>query len=558
MRITGSFWLSVIVLFVSCGFAPGARAASPAASQADLDTVRLQLKWHHQFQFAGYYAALAKGYYREAGLHVVIREAAEGKDPVEEVTKGRADFGIGNSELVVLRSQGIPVVVLAAIYQHSPFVLMVTKKSGIENIQELRGKKVAVEQRATELLAYLRQEGLALDKINRCPVPYDLGPLIRGEIDALQVYSTNEPFLLEEAGVDYRVFDPRAGGIDFYGDCLFTMEEQIRKHPDRTRAFLNASLKGWKYAMDHPAEIGDLIYRQYGQRKSRASLLFEAKATRRLITPEIIELGYINPGRWKYIADTYAELGLMPANYSLKGFLYERNPQAKLLRYYAVIAGLGLLLIVVGLIGLRFYVLSRRLRLAEERYRILVERSPFPISISSLAGGEIMFFNPRAAEAFRVDRSAVIGQQSSHFYGNPPSRSALVERVEQQGSLTEEELLMRRADGEDFWALLSISQITFEGKPALFAAFSEITARKKTEAERDRLIAELQTALSEIKRLSGLIPICCSCKRIRDDEGYWQQVEAYISQHAGVQFTHGFCPECAEKLYPGYTDGKDE
>lgn len=78
----------------------------------------------------------------------------------------------------------------------------------------------------------------------------------------------------------------------------------------------------------------------------------------------------------------------------------------------------------------------------------------------------------------------------------------------------------------------------------------DITARKLAERERERLIADLQNALKDIKQLSGFIPICASCKNIRDDKGYWQKVEQYIKEHSAVQFSHGICPDCAKKLYP--------
>ena len=78
----------------------------------------------------------------------------------------------------------------------------------------------------------------------------------------------------------------------------------------------------------------------------------------------------------------------------------------------------------------------------------------------------------------------------------------------------------------------------------------EILERKKIEGEREKLIAELRKALGEVRQLSGLLPICASCKKIRDDKGYWNLLESYISQRSEAQFTHSICPECAKKLYP--------
>lgn len=82
----------------------------------------------------------------------------------------------------------------------------------------------------------------------------------------------------------------------------------------------------------------------------------------------------------------------------------------------------------------------------------------------------------------------------------------------------------------------------------------EITDRKRAEEERERLIAELKEALSTIRTLSGLLPICSACKKIRDDRGHWTHLEAYIRQHTGAEFTHGLCPTCAARLYPGLFD----
>lgn len=79
----------------------------------------------------------------------------------------------------------------------------------------------------------------------------------------------------------------------------------------------------------------------------------------------------------------------------------------------------------------------------------------------------------------------------------------------------------------------------------------DITERKVAEQERERLITELREALAKVKILSGFLPICASCKKIRNDAGYWEQIEEYITGHSEAEFSHGICPECAEKMYPG-------
>ncbi len=78
----------------------------------------------------------------------------------------------------------------------------------------------------------------------------------------------------------------------------------------------------------------------------------------------------------------------------------------------------------------------------------------------------------------------------------------------------------------------------------------EIIERKRMEEEREKLIKDLQEALAKVRVLSGMLPICSSCKKIRDDKGYWNQIEVYIRDHSEAEFTHGICPECFKKLYP--------
>ena len=83
---------------------------------------------------------------------------------------------------------------------------------------------------------------------------------------------------------------------------------------------------------------------------------------------------------------------------------------------------------------------------------------------------------------------------------------------------------------------------------------TEIAQRKEAESAREKLILELQNALFKIRMLSGLLPICASCKKIRDDSGYWQQIEVYIKDHSEADFSHSICPECTERLYPEFKD----
>ncbi len=312
-----------------------------------LEPVTLQLKWTHAFQFAGYYAARELGYYRAAGLDVKIEPARPGLNPVDEVLAGRAQFGVGSSSLLLARQSGRPVVVLAAIFQHSPLVLIARQDHALQSIHDLAGKAVMLEPQSEELLAYLRHERVPVEQVQVRSHSFSIEELIEDRVAAMSAYASYEPYLLDQARVPYQLYTPRAAGIDFYGDNLFTSEREIRSHPQRVEAFRAASLRGWQYAMEHPEQVIEWILAHHAPELEADFLRFEARRTADLVRADLIEVGYMTPGRWRHIADTYADLGLMSANFPLDGFLYRDPQQSALERAHRGLI-LALAFIVMG------------------------------------------------------------------------------------------------------------------------------------------------------------------------------------------------------------------
>src|SRR5262249_54145828 len=150
----------------------------------------------------------------------------------------------------------------------------------------------------------LKREGVDYAKLPRVPHDGDARDLADGKADAMVGYTTNEPFVLDQLHVSHETYAPRAFGFDFYGDNLCSSTREVKSHPDRVRAFVAASLKGWDYALSHQEEIVDLIRDQYSTRKSREALLFEAKRTQALVHPQLIPLGTQHVRHWQHIADT--------------------------------------------------------------------------------------------------------------------------------------------------------------------------------------------------------------------------------------------------------------
>ena len=356
-----------------------------ALEQRPLTQVRLQLNWQHQFEFAGFYAAKAKGFYRDAGLDVEILESVPGENPEQQVIGGKAEFGISDAKLLLEQHKGNEVVVLAVIFQHSPVVLLVPE-NGARSIAELRGKRVMMVAENTELLALFRKEGLREEDYVRVEPSYDAQDLVRGKVDAIQAYASDEPDYLAREGFAFRTLRARDAGIDFYDLNLFTTARQLEQNPEQVRAFRQASLKGWEYAMEHPDEIMDVLQRDYTQKHSREHMRFQYQQMVPLIQPVLIELGYMNPERWRRIARTYASLGMLPDDFSLQGFLYDSNPPRDLRWLYG---GLLLALLLVGgvsLIAVRFARLSARLRREVKMRTVLQAKLQSQVQVDYLTG----------------------------------------------------------------------------------------------------------------------------------------------------------------------------
>ena len=401
--------------------------ALPAASARAAEDITLELKWKHQFQFAGYYAAIDQGYYADAGLNVTLLEADFDHEIGDRVLSGEAQFGIGTSELILARAAGKPFVSLAPIFQHSPYIFLFPSDSGITNVHHLKGKRIMYEPHATEMLAYLQKEGIKPWEVTLEETTFDLSLLTSGQVDASASYITDQPFELDQLGFEYDYFQPTLGGIDFYGDTLFTTERFLDENPQVVKDFLAATRQGWRYALNNPLEISKLIFDEYSDRHSVEHLMYEARESEKLILPDVVEIGYQNPGRWRHIADTYADMGMLDHGFQFDGFIYDPDPRPDLTWLYLSLIGALLVIAIITAIAVRFYQLNR-----------------------------------------------MISRQSR----------------------------------------------------------------------------ELRTAIAETKTLRGLLPVCAHCKKVRDDDGFWQNVDTYIRTHSEAEISHSICPGCLQEFYP--------
>lgn len=300
---------------------------SGLSSAQAAERVTLKLQWLDQFQFAGYYMAKEKGFYKTAGLSVKIIPYENGsQDVVQEISKGKVQYGAGRSSLIVDRVVGKPVVVVAAIFQHSPAVLLTRDDTGIERISDLIGRNVMISSEAlvsADIMGMLTAENVRPHDIIHQRHSFNLDDLILKKTDAMASYVSNEPFVLRERAIGFRMFHPKDYGQDYYGDLLFTSVREAKFHPERVKAFRTASLKGWAYAFAHIEETVKLIKRSYNkQNKTFESLIFEGQELKKLAYEKGLALGDVSMEKMQDIAALYHSKGMLPDNYDLSGLVF--------------------------------------------------------------------------------------------------------------------------------------------------------------------------------------------------------------------------------------------
>lgn len=470
------------------------------------ENIQLQLKWKHQFQFAGIYMAIEQGYYRHEGLNIHLIEGGQGHSPIQHVLHAEAHYAISDTGALIARAHGKPIKVLAAIFQHSPLALVVRKDSEIHVLKDLKHKRIMIQQgyQNADIVAALQKVGITEKDYIRQNISYNIQDFIHQRTDAFCVYLTDQPHQLDQLGIPYQTFQPKDYGIDFYGDILITSDKEVKKHPKRAESLIRATIKGWKDALQHPEQAIDLILEKYNtQNLSREQLIFEAKKTTEMMMPSLVNIGYMHQQRWEDIAHVYAEQKLIPAHFSIDTLLYQQTQHS--IYFFDFIQkqrwpiGVILLLMILFLLGchslrLRQAVQSRTQSLKESkmRYRILMDM--LPIGIGVHVDGKWTYVNRSLLEIFgaatfedilgshvvnriSAKRWQYISQSAQHHHTDTPT-------------MYEEK--MRHMDGSLFEAEIMLKTITIDQKTSSMLMIKDISKYKKTQAEKIALEHQME------------------------------------------------------------------
>ena len=250
--------LAVVLAFAGC-----ARKDAAVVAPSGLRKVVLQSDWFPQAEHGGFYQALAKGFYRDAGLDVEILPGGPGATIKLNVAKGSADFGLYRSDdVIVAASRGLPLVMVAAVMQHDPEALLVHDASPVRTLRDLAGRSVIAPPSMTWIPYVQKKYGI---KFDLRPLNYGLAVFLGDPTTIQQCMMTSEPFFARQHGAKVRVVRIADSGYDPY-HTIMCRRELARNNPEVVRAFLAASIRGWHdYLEGDPAPAFALIQQRNKQ-----------------------------------------------------------------------------------------------------------------------------------------------------------------------------------------------------------------------------------------------------------------------------------------------------
>lgn len=293
-----------------------------------LEKTSLQLSWFNQFQFAGYYIAKEKGFYKDFGLDVDIKYYDFNVDVIKDINENKSDFGIARETLIPDRINNYNnLVALYALFQISPLVLISKKDSNIDEIKKFYKKRIMLTDNdyiQASIKAMLIANKVDLDSIKFLKHTHNVNDLVDNHTDIISAYISKTPYFLEKNHIPFNIFAPKDLGFDFYSDFLFTNKSIIKKDEDKVIAFKKASLLGWEYAFNNIEESVNIILKKYNtQNLTKDELIYEANVLKKLSYYKNNPLGDIDENKLKRIYDIYYLMGYVKNSTYPSDFVFD-------------------------------------------------------------------------------------------------------------------------------------------------------------------------------------------------------------------------------------------
>ena len=292
-----------------------------------LKDISLRLQWKHQFEFAGFYAAKELGYYNEVGLNVNFFEYENGIDLINEVESQKIDLGIWGSGVIEQASNGKEITLLANYFKRAP--LAIVTQPEIKFPSDLIGKKLMIPKsdfNSANYIQMFKASKIEQSDITMVDPTFNMDDFINKKVDAASIFLTNEPFILNQKNIKYNILDPSNYGVVLYDVNLFTSNDFLNKNKQEVEDFIDATNKGWEYAINNYEEIVNLILKKYNtQNKSKEHLLFEAQETIKMMQPKNYPIGSIDMKQINRIVTLFTDLKMITQKKDLDSIILNKS-----------------------------------------------------------------------------------------------------------------------------------------------------------------------------------------------------------------------------------------
>lgn len=262
-------WTFVALVFV--GTVLVSQSCKPNDTpQSSVEQITLQLHWIPDPHQAGFWIALDKGFYEDAGIDVTVLPGGLDSNPIQAAVSGNADLAqVGGVEQAIIGvSEGLPLTAIAAIQRETPHALISLERNPIRTASDLRGKTIAVAYGDTAeilLKSFMEDQGIKESELTMVPFRFDLTILLRGQVDAITGFRTSQTATLEREGVKPVILDYATGNISSYGYTILASHDTLAKKGSAIKKFMEASRKGWEYVFDNPDEAMQLMKERFGE-----------------------------------------------------------------------------------------------------------------------------------------------------------------------------------------------------------------------------------------------------------------------------------------------------
>ena len=390
------------------------------------EKVSLLLDWKYQFEFAGYIMAKEKGFYNNVGLDVDLIEYNH-QNIVDDVLRRKYDFGIFNNHLVESKIFGKPVKLIASIFKRSALVLIT--QPNIKKLKDLEHKKIMVSKNDISTIEFLKDNNIDVKTIKFISPSFSINEFISHKIDAMSAFITNEVYQLEKRGIQFNIFNPSDYGFLMYQGELFTNSDFADNNPVLVYKFKQATIKGWKYALNHINETIDIILKKYNtQHKTRDEYEYEAKEIKKLIEPYIYPIGYINKPLLKaeFIYKSKKLHKEINIDKVLSEYIFEfENPLNLNQKYFPFIklyncylhhkVTIYVVLVFIVIFAILFY-FYRKLKKHKDEIETLFNKAPIAYVLMDYDKRMILNANNYAYEMFKSTPKKMLNNSTQDFY----------------------------------------------------------------------------------------------------------------------------------------------